>query len=400
MILQSRKRLDKKPVAQTIKNKGDKYDKQEIKEQFHNKNRTATIQVIERQETTSFTVIYDQNKLPLTTTTDRSLSSFEHDIEDLLSKAEKLTYSGNYEESTISEVAQIGANLFQDLFPKDSFRNELLSLISNRDITSLIALNDSITLPWALMYIGKDLSQLNPQNFLGMKCPITTIPRKACSAESQHRTPPDTSKGIRLKYAWDDSLESIVKKETVFISGLNNNKDYSSPQVTQVSELIYSKGNIENTRTFAQEINDQDPHIIHFSCHFESNKTISKNRFRLRENTFISYADLKSEKVRFESNPVIFFNACDVARMQPRMAISFLDHCIQMGARSIVAPLCLIKDSTAASMAKYFYIELFSNKLPLDEALFNARLQMFKKEKNLTGLAYSVYGFGRLEYSN
>ena len=73
--------------------------------------------------------------------------------------------------------------------------------------------------------------------------------------------------------------------------------------------------------------------------------------------------------------------------MNKRFVKSFLEY----GARGVIATECAVPDTFAADFSRKFYEHFLEKKQPLGESLLATRQHFLRKEKNPSGLLYSMY---------
>ena len=139
-------------------------------------------------------------------------------------------------------------------------------------------------------------------------------------------------------------------------------------------------------------LNREEPNIIHLSCHYEAGGELASKRFRLRDGAFVTIHQMAATEVAFKSRPLLFFNACEVAKLKPDRTENFPEYCMRIGAECIVAPEFEVHDTGAADMAEVFYHKLLKDRQSVSDALHDAKMHLWTEKTSLTGLLYAVYG--------
>ncbi len=138
---------------------------------------------------------------------------------------------------------------------------------------------------------------------------------------------------------------------------------------------------------------------IHFSCHGKMNQAQPSESLLLLEDDQEHFNPdvVQRQQVRDgigKEHPFVFLNACQVGGAGENLTLvtGFPQAFVGMGATAVVAPLWSINDECAAKVSQKFYqLVLGEESVTLGQALQRLR-QEFETEKNLTYIAYVLYG--------
>lgn len=320
------------------------------------------------------------------------LADFHAEVRQLSALTYKLTLLRRPDLRTLSEVAQLGKILFEAVFPTSDMQAAIRNILLGSQKVSLAILSQDVSIPAQLLYIGNDTDRVDPELFLGMRSAITRTLRSAVCYDSQQNQPRNIRGTKRLSYAWDASFAYVAGQESTFITGMPLDQSLGDVFVSEVSELLPNSPSGENCRTLFNEMNGANPHIVHLSCHYEDGNSMLSKRFRLRSSAHVSYQDMRAENVSFQTRPFLFFNACDGAEITPDRTENFLDFCLRIGARCVVAPDCKLDDQGAAHFAEQFYRQLFTSGQSISAVAHHVSAAIYQMTGSLVGLAYGVFG--------
>lgn len=325
---------------------------------------------------------------------------FEHSKE-LVEELENLTRSDKkIRDSSTINVARMGALIFRKMFPDLNVRNLVKRHIINGSLTCLIVNSKHFNVPFNFLYLGDDLDNVDPMNFIGLNAVVIKDMQRILQSSptdlfSLQRL--EVADEFRIAYAWDDNLSEVQKTELPFIQSMDSTFSTPHVKVSQIPKLNDNEGRQQNCLYLFEGINESRPHLFHLSCHFQNGETHEQRYFTIRSNCSIRQTDIKLSDVTFDSRPVVFFNACRVAHTNPYSSDDYVDFYLQIGARCLIAPECRVVDKTASSFVPYFYREFVSYGRPIAEALYQARLKFWNSEGDLSGLVYSIYGQAHTE---
>lgn len=296
-----------------------------------------------------------------------------------------------YELSTIEELARIGYHHYNIIFPGEGVRNEIEKLIGDDKKTRVSVNSNSFIYPWSALYSIDPSQEVDPKYFLGLN---SVFYRMLNPMNAEDNSPPFEieigQSHSALTYGWSENLPNAEAIEVNYIRQLK--EDNLSGRVTEIPAFVNNNGLDRNLKIFDASINDNKPAFIHLACHAENGKTSSQRKIQLRNATYISERDLENAKFEFSDSPIVFINACSVAFVDPNHFASLIQFLLKAGARAVLAPECRIDDERAARFAKSFLQQFFEYGMDLSDALYNARRERFDDEKDLTGIAYALYG--------
>ncbi len=145
--------------------------------------------------------------------------------------------------------------------------------------------------------------------------------------------------------------------------------------------------------------------VNHFSCHCD---TVDKNSPAYevilspdgRKEVGVSIKDLQTTYGRITTatssrakmmRPLIFFNACGSATINPAGMTSFPKHFLERHSRGFIGTETLVPDYFAAEFSREFYAALLIDGRVLGEAMLVAKWRTLKNFKNPMGILYIVY---------
>lgn len=99
------------------------------------------------------------------------------------------------------------------------------------------------------------------------------------------------------------------------------------------------------------------------------------------------YGQIRSLPLR----PFVLLNMCDSAQVTPALSQSFIDFFITRGARAVIGTECSIRP-VFADFAGRELLRALLMAVPVGEALRRLRVQAVEQNKNLLGLAYTIFG--------
>ena len=139
--------------------------------------------------------------------------------------------------------------------------------------------------------------------------------------------------------------------------------------------------------------------VVHFSCHGKMDQQAPSHSALLLEDDFTNFmpAVVKSPDIQRgigAQHPLVFLNACQVggAGVTLSFVTGWPQAFLAMGASAVIAPLWSIGDQCARDIAMNFYRYVISNSpVSIGAALQHIRNE-FKKNRQMTYLAYLLYG--------
>lgn len=272
------------------------------------------------------------------------------------------------------ELTAIGRDLYQELFPRE-MRNVYRELHGR--VKSLLVTSDEPWIPWEILRPFEH----DDDDFLCMRFQMSRwltgetllvaekrIARIACLIGTD----------VALT-STDDELSRLKKlaNKTPDVEFLSL-PDTTSQDVTELLE----------ERSFD---------LLHFAGHGEYDEArpgeakilLGDRAFRARHLSPVAERNLRDER------PVVFFNACQVGRLD--RALADLDGWAprwvrRCGCSAFLAPFWSVNDERACRFAEVFYEELLEGRT-LGEAVLVARHKLRDEDRDeMAWLAYSLYG--------
>ncbi|WP_167693245.1 CHAT domain-containing protein [Sphingomonas azotifigens] len=320
-------------------------------------------------------------------------ADFEAELDALAPYARQLSKPGAATPDVIQEIAARGKILFEKVFATDAARSAIRDACAGPGATEILFYTDSFALCWPLLYLGTDIQKVEVEQFLGMRASILrTLQSTTNEASQSRRDDAPIGSAVRLNYAWDKSFKQIETRERPYMVELDVKLDQPRVSVFEVPALEPNGPAFAQAKELFDGLNREEPKIIHLSCHYEAGEELASKRFRLRDGAFVTFHQMSATEVTFTSRPLLFFNACEVAKLKPDRTENFPEYCMRMGAECIVAPEFEVHDFGAADMAEVFYDKLLKDRRSISDALHDAKMHLWTEKKSLTGLLYAVYG--------
>jgi hypothetical protein len=145
---------------------------------------------------------------------------------------------------------------------------------------------------------------------------------------------------------------------------------------------------IEEFREFLKK----DDHIdfVHFEGHIRHNDEAQSKSYFDFDNLKIKYDEI--DTLTELAYKVLFLNCCKSGNNNHNLSENFTKEFIKIDLATIISVDINVPKRFAREFAKVFYTKVFINNFNLDDALYQTRMYFYKKENNLTGWFYSVYG--------
>lgn len=289
-------------------------------------------------------------------------------------------------------------NYFSDIFENTSIREIIRSKCDSSTPPRILFYSDEFFFPWEVLHLGSNTGNIH--DFLGFRARITRIVRQPKGRTNIIGNMSWPATGKYASIGWCSTLSSVVTKELPYMRSLKDRFSMapggSSPSIHEIGQLNGNEDPLENVKAFFDEISNAQAPILHLACHAENGPTDRNRYFQVRNRTKISHSSIKryleKEKIHpLIHNPFVFFNACEASVADPKVQNYFPKLYFSLGARSFLAPQCIVNGSFAAQFAEQFYNEWSKGPKQLGEALLDARLNSLSSG-NPASLAYALYG--------
>jgi hypothetical protein len=153
------------------------------------------------------------------------------------------------------------------------------------------------------------------------------------------------------------------------------------------------------SREVTQFLKEGKTQVVHFSCHGRMDQQVPSLSALLLEDDQVNFVPAvvitqSSQRGIGSQHPLVFLNACQVGGTGADLSFvtGWPGAFLTMGASAVIAPLWSVGDDSARSIAEQFYGFVINNSpISLGAALQNIRAQ-FKNNRNMTYLAYLLYG--------
>ncbi len=177
------------------------------------------------------------------------------------------------------------------------------------------------------------------------------------------------------------------------------------PPISGLTDIQFWE-KLANYLLFADEKFDGQPRspvdqIQHFICDCIVDQDADESVLRLSSRNQIKIYQLQAQitneqqkenpKIRPESAPLIFLNACGSSRIDPMDITSFPQLFLKVNKyRGFIGTETNVPDRFAAEFSQCFYRELLSGRT-LGEAMYKAKWSMLRDKKNPLGIIYTTY---------
>ena len=312
---------------------------------------------------------------------------------DRLSTLARVSARSRSEQETrraIQELTNIGANLYEDLFPEE-FRREYRKFRERYRGKSLLITSDDPWIPWELV---KPVESDETGALLYDDPPLCEMFQ--LSRWLAGRGAPDQLAVMRG--AWVAPADNLAAAQ--------QEADYFT-ELQRQQWVVSLVGPLSTVPDVEAQFQAGDVELFHFACHGNFN-TEDPNESRLKlAGDFLRPSQiigLQQAGLR-RARPVVFLNACHGGAMGFALtglggwAERFLDS----GASAFIGSLWEINDALASQFAREFYNRLWGlaghDPTPLGQAFYEARMIIKAADPaNPTWLAYALYGdpYGRV----
>lgn len=286
----------------------------------------------------------------------------------------------------IYSLAEIGKYAYERIFSHEDIKRFLLDiLLNNTEFIEIVS--EKFCLPWEFIYPNNLINEgISKNNFWGAKYIIyriiigKDIPGNFLPLTITYENEPI------LGLLSNIGLGFVRKVEIPFFKRLNLYGNIHLEELSSLDPKDRAKG-LTKFKSFFQKNLD----IAHFACHAECCCRSPMSSFISLTDSFeIKISDFDAYEIVIKGNPVVIFNACECANMNPRYSNYFASTFLRRGVRGVIATECKVPDRFASEFAEKFY-EYFLAGIPLGDSLFKARMYFLDKHNNPTGLIYSLY---------
>lgn len=335
-----------------------------------------------------------------TTTKGKGKVFYDGEPPETPQKEERLPNLLPIEDSTYTEVlktlARAGRRLFVNLFDSGGGSREAAQAASHfgqalRDLSSRRALkiqvlSDDFFIPWNLLFDGDHRGPVSATDFWGFKHVIEEIP-------SSSRDQPIAA-SIEVG---QDALPIAMN-----LNRMGSLRVLTDPQTKRVKQWAPAVAVIE--RSTEDQVLDalrgktSQGRLEYFFCHagVEGNSELHFDQSYLgltSSGNGLTLEDIKFATVnrRFESQPVVFLNACESAKMDGRFYDGFVPRLLTMGACAVIGSDCDIPSLFGAHFGIRF-LEGFLKAGTVGDVLLTVRKTFLQNYHNPLGLIYRVFG--------
>ncbi len=273
------------------------------------------------------------------------------------------------------ELTAIGHDLYQELFPRE-MRNAYRELRGR--VRTLLIASDEPWIPWEILRPFEH----EDDDFLCMKFQMSRWLTGEAPLVSEKRIG-----RLACLACGEDAGLTNAGEELLLLKELAN----KTPGLDLL--LLPETTSQDVTRLLEKESFD----LLHFAGHAQHDeKRPGEAKILLDDRAFRPrHLSPAAEKKLRDERPVVFFNACQVARLDRSLtdldgwAPRWVRRC---GCSVFLAPLWSVDDGRAFQFAEFFYEELREGR-SLGEAVLVARHKLRDEDRNeMAWLAYSLYG--------
>ena len=194
-------------------------------------------------------------------------------------------------------------------------------------------------------------------------------------------------------YQKDVPTEIFVKEKTEFIVGVATNLGLLEEHMKKLKTLLnnldwhYS----DKSQDIINLLGEVRSHIIYFYCHGFSAENKSLYLQVGKGNDYIDGSILMAKEIQWKNpSPLVFINGCETAAVDPEQAMSLVQDFISSGSAGVIGTEITVFEPLACSFAEEFLRLFLTCKLPIGEAVRNARLKLLKAGNPL-GLIYTPF---------
>jgi CHAT domain-containing protein len=136
--------------------------------------------------------------------------------------------------------------------------------------------------------------------------------------------------------------------------------------------------------------------LLHFACHnsFSDDQDGPRVTFGPEAFTLIDLELIRNMGSLAQAGPLVFLNACRSAGQITlyTQLDGWAQAFIEGGAGAFIGTLWSVRDAAAAQFADVFYSLLAGDGVPFGDAVHQARLEVSKRPRDPSWLAYTAYG--------
>lgn len=307
-------------------------------------------------------------------------------------------------QATLPKLAEAGYLLFQNIFMHfglddtgRAFAARLCELAKS-DALKIQIISKEMLLPWGMLYLTEifDPNNINPELFLGLKHILEVAPMQP-KMDFAHNIPSQPQLTVSLNVNQD------IDAQMGYPLIQNQIKDWEKIAKQKKIQLVTRTQGAEVLDAFA---NAQTPdQITYFYCHAVSralnevdpktNKRYTPDdstlQFNAKQSVTLRDFRLRApNRIRLNSAPLVFLNACESAELSPVLYYGFMPYFVDKGARGMIGTECPVPALFAAEWAGKFFEEFLKGR-PLGEIFLELRREYFYAHRNILGLLYAVY---------
>ena len=229
-------------------------------------------------------------------------------------------------DQALHKLAPLGADLFQALFfgmPTDPVGMDIGRWLRQVEFgpghPRLISItSDKVFLPWALMYLGKDLENPTWDGFLGMRHVVEHLPL-ANSGMAVSSTEISRDPALRVSLNLNQAIDAELKSHVVA-----NQRRYWR-DVVRVQLWVRVESRLTADEFLSAMSNGQTPdQVVYLYCHAStkaSASSVGDSSLRFSDGRALTLTELRrrdSDLVQLAGNPLIFSTRASPRRCRPR----------------------------------------------------------------------------------
>ncbi len=317
-------------------------------------------------------------------------------VDTLLAYQAEVDIPEDVAQQALKMLAEAGFLLFQDLFYGPSAGSDIQAMgerlrgLANKSALKLQIVSQHFFLPWGLLYLGEDLSHIQPDHFLGLHHIVEHIPLQASPPVFTPDIPSQPRLAVSVNV--DSSIDQAMWRD--FVARQLN---YWKPlQQIGAAEIAIRQTDQEWLEAMRLPAVDQ---IMYFYGHaltpamddpasadnaslsFTDNKKVTLRQLRLNA----------AEKHRFPGEPLVFINACESAELSPLFYSGFMPYFTTKGARGMIGTECEVPAVFAAEWAPRFFDRFLYQEKSIGEIFLELRREFYYRHNNILGLLYALY---------
>ncbi|NET37403.1 MAG: CHAT domain-containing protein [Cyanothece sp. SIO1E1] len=226
---------------------------------------------------------------------------------------------------------------------------------------------------------ANDLFTVCPHAFWGYRYSIEQIP---CQVNSD-----STSNTLVRRIKNNQPLQINFNVYQKFIRWENHLKNLEEVGHIEIKE---AKNILELFEVWKENSSEVD--LIYFYCHGGTQGGKAYLKLSDENNLYSNaiYSFLKSSKLDWSHDPLVFLNACETGNYGPDSYLSLLKDFLKAGVCGVIGTECSVPERLAEAYAAALLPRLFAGE-PLGQAMLEVRRDLLYKHKNPLGLVYSLY---------